>query len=61
VVYEIYPRSFADGDGDLRGVIAHLDQPASGPDGPGVPSDPPRTEAAAGLEPRLAPHVLAAP
>jgi alpha-glucosidase len=40
VVYEIYPRSFADADGDgvgdLRGVIAHLDYLASGPDGLGV-------------------------
>lgn len=40
VVYEIYPRSFADADGDgvgdLRGVVAHLDYLASGPDGLGV-------------------------
>ena len=40
VVYEIYPRSFADADGDgvgdLRGVVAHLDHLASGPDGLGV-------------------------
>jgi alpha-glucosidase len=40
VVYEIYPRSFADADGDgvgdLRGVVSHLDYLASGPDGLGV-------------------------
>src|SRR5215207_1096858 len=40
VVYEIYPRSFAEADGDgvrdLRGVIEHLDYLASGPDGLGV-------------------------
>ena len=40
VVYEIYPRSFADADGDgvgdLRGVVAHLDYLASGPQGLGV-------------------------
>ncbi len=38
VIYQIYPRSFADGDGDglgdLRGVIDHLDH--LGPDGLGV-------------------------
>jgi alpha-glucosidase len=40
VVYEIYPRSFADADGDgvgdLRGVVARLDYLASGPGGLGV-------------------------
>ena len=40
VVYEIYPRSFADADadgvGDLRGVAAHLDYLAAGPDSLGV-------------------------
>jgi glycosidase len=40
VVHEIYPRSFADADGDgvgdLRGVVAHLDYLASGSDGLGV-------------------------
>jgi alpha-glucosidase len=37
VVYQIYLRSFADADGDgvgdLRGLVAHLDYLASGPDG----------------------------
>ena len=40
VVYEIYPRSFADADGDgvgdLRGVVAHLEYLASAPHGLGV-------------------------
>jgi glycosidase len=40
VVYQIYPRSFADADGggvgDLRGVAVHLDYLASGPGGLGA-------------------------
>jgi alpha-glucosidase len=40
VVYQIYPRSFADADGDgvgdLEGVIAHLDHLAGRPDSLGV-------------------------
>src|SRR6185436_1628205 len=40
VVYQIYPRSFADtngdGIGDLAGILAHLDHLAGGPDSLGV-------------------------
>ena len=40
VVYQVYPRSFADSDGnglgDLRGLIDHLDYLGHGPDGLGV-------------------------